>query len=436
MSRPVRGYDPLSPDSKIDSAALFRSMREACPVHHHVVPDSVREQLNENPYVARPTDQFWSVFRYGDVQEVLQDNESFCSKDGIGPEWMAQLAPDGMLLWADEPAHIRQRQIANKAFLPRMVETRRARIAQFVDDAVDAIAGHGRAEVLADFATKVTTSVIADIVGCAEDRKDDLIRWGNATVEAFGGDADAVAGSFVAMQELFAFLLDRIGERRAMLERGEQPPDDVLTSLIVADYRGSRFSDEELLMACHQLLVAGFETTATAIANGIVLLCEHPGERAKLEADPGLWPTALEEILRYESPVEGMFRVTRRDVELSGCPIPAGSKVRYVLASANRDPARFDEPDEFLVDRDPAKVRQHVAFGSGSHACIGSALARAEARTALETIFRRLPGLHLAGTSPERNPILIINGYRTVHIAWDPAAARPRADGIPAASRA
>lgn len=424
-------YDPLSPASKVDSAGLFRSLREGCPVHHHVVPDSVREQLNENPYVARPTDQFWSVFRYGDVQEVLQDNDSFCSKDGIGPEWMAQLAPDGMLLWADEPAHIRQRQIANKAFLPRMVETRRARIAQFVDDAIDAIAERGEAEVLADFATKVTTSVIADIVGCASDRKDDLIRWGNATVEAFGGDAEAVAGSFVAMQELFGFLLERIGERRAILERGEQPPDDVLTSLIVADYHGSRFADEELLMACHQLLVAGFETTATAIANGIVLLCEHPAERAKLEQNPALWAGALEEILRYESPVEGMFRVTRRDVELSGCPIPAGSKVRYVLASANRDPAKFDDPDEFRVDRDPAKVRQHVAFGSGSHACIGSALARAEARTALETIFRRLPDLQLAQTPPERNPILIINGYRTVHVTWSPATVRARTDEDP-----
>ena len=221
------------------------------------------------------------------------------------------------------------------------------------------------------------------------------------------------------MTELFGFLMTLIGERRARLERGEDIPSDVLSSLITADFEGRSFTDEEILMACQQLITAGFETTSTAIANGVHLLCTHPAERRRLEDDPSLIEVAVEEILRYEAPVEGLFRTTTETVAIAGCPVPADAKVRVVYASANRDERQFREAGAFRVDRDPVEVRRHLSFGFGPHACLGASLARAELRASLGTIFRRLPGLHLdPHRPPGRNTMLIVNGFRTLPVRW------------------
>jgi cytochrome P450 len=159
-----------------------------------------------------------------------------------------------------------------------------------------------------------------------------------------------------------------------------------------------------------------------------VLLCTHPEERQKLAADPGLIDRAVEEILRYRSPLEGLFRTATDDVELAGCPIPKGAKIRVVWASANHDEQQFEAADRFIVDRDPAELRKHVAFGLGPHSCLGAALARAELRIALSTLLRRLPDLDLDPADPPvRNKVLTINGYVRVPVRWDPSAAQPAA---------
>ncbi len=158
----------------------------------------------------------------------------------------------------------------------------------------------------------------------------------------------------------------------------------------------------------------------------MVLLATHPEERRKLEADPSLIDRAVEEILRFRSPLEGLFRTATTDTEVGGCPIPQGGKVRVVWASANRDDTQFQDADRFVVDRDPAELRKHVAFGLGPHSCLGAALARAELRIALSTLLRRLPGIDL---DPDQRPVcnkaLTINGYVRVPVRWDPSATRP-----------
>jgi cytochrome P450 len=241
-----------------------------------------------------------------------------------------------------------------------------------------------------------------------------------------GGDVDAVQAGMVGIMELFGyvqFLIDAVrgGDVDPLLDNG------VLAALVRAEYEGTHLTDEEIRWICLQLITAGYETTSTATANGVHLLCTYPEQRALFEAaDTDGIKAAVEEIVRYASPLEGLFRTANEDVEIAGCPIPKRSKIRAVYASANRDPDAFADADQFKIDRDPAELRTHLGFGQGPHACIGAALARAELRIAFETLFRRLPGLELDPDKPPvRNEILIINGFSELHIRWDPSRVLP-----------
>lgn len=422
-------YDPFSAEVKADPQRYFRELREQCPVHHHVLAKVDRDRINESPLVRHPTEEFWSVFRYAACREILQNPGLYSSKEGPGPERLEALNGDGMLIYSDPPAHRRQRQIVNKAFLPRMVEVRKPYIQRVVDELIDGFANRGEVELYRGFAVPLTIRVIASIFGAGEDRIDDLFRWGNDTVAAFGGEPDALKRGFEAMQELFAFVMEQIEYRRKVNADGGEPPDDVLTSMVFAESDGAKLSDEEILMACQQVLTAGFETTSTAICSTIYRLCTNPAERERLEARPTLIDNAIEEALRYDPPIEGLFRTTTEDTVIDGCPIPRGAKVRVVYASANHDLEKFDDPEVFKIDRDPALVRQHFAFGHGSHACIGSALARAELRIGVGTLLARLPGLELDESKPrKRNPALIVNGFNVFPIRWDAASVRPASE--------
>jgi hypothetical protein len=432
----VSEYDPYSSAYKDDPYPYLAELRSRCPVHHHRLSGVDVNKLRDNPLVARPTEEFWTVVRYDDCVEILQDTKRFSRKEGPGPERLRTLNEDGMLLYADDPAHMVQRRLVNKAFTPRMVELIKPRIQAIADDLVDQLGPAGEAELWGEFAVPMTIRVLAGVVGAGDDRVDDLWRWGNATVAAFGGGEGAAEAGFVAMMELFEFLMEIINERREMLARGIDPPEDVLTALITAEHDGRSFSDDEILMAAQQLLTAGFETTSTATANAIYRLCTNPAERAKLEADWSLLDAAVEEVLRYDAPVDGLFVTTKEPVEIAGCPIPAGAKVRFMYASANRDEGHFGDPDEFRIDRDPLEIRRHLSFGHGAHACVGAAMARAELRAAIQTLLTRLPGLQLHPTRPaERNRSFFVNGFSSLPVVWDPAAVRP-ADRRPATSAA
>jgi cytochrome P450 len=423
----AESYDPLAPDWKQRPWDYFKDLRQRCPVHHHSMPETEVAWQNENYLVASPTTEFWSVFRYEDAMRILQDPETFSSLEGPGPERMAQLHPEGVLLNADDPAHRRQRRIANKAFRPKIVNDRVPLIQGVADDLVDAVAERGSCDLMADISFPLTVAMITDFFGAGADRRADITRWGAATIAIFGGTKEALDAGTVATMELFGFLKEEITARRERHAAGEALSDDVLSAMITAEDEGNTFSDEEILMASQQFLTAGFESTATGIGNGIYRLLTHPEQRAKLEADWSLLDGAVEEVLRFDAPVEGIFRTTTRPVTVGGVDLPAGAKVRVVYASANRDAERFDEPDEFRIDRPLGDLRGHIAFASGAHACLGSALARCEIRTALETVLKRLPGLELDREAPPaRSTALIVNGFLSIPLTWDPATVRPR----------
>lgn len=415
-------YDPMSADVKEDPQGYFRDLRASCPVHHHVLPEAEAQRINASPLVANPTDEFWSVFRWEDCVWVLERPGDFPSKDGPGPERLMPFTEEGMLIFADGMAHARQRRVVSKAFTQRSVERLKPWIQALADELVDNFADRGAVDIMKEFAVPLSVRTVARIMGVAENRVDDFKRWGDATVASMGGDADAAAEGFVAMQEMFGYLGELIDERRGMLAAGWEPPDDVVTSLITADSNGSRFSDDEIMWAGLLMTLAGFETTSTAMASAVHLLCTNPGERRKLEENPGLIDSAVEEVIRYAAPIEGLFRTCAADVEVAGVKIPADAKIRVVYASANHDEAVFTDPDLFRVDRSADELRRHIGFGRGTHTCLGAPLARAELRAGISTLLRRLPGLDLDPQAPPvRNQSLMSNGFASMPIRWDPA---------------
>lgn len=421
-------YDPLAAGAKHDPELQWNALQDTVGVHHFVLPAEAVAQISDNPLAAQPTTEFWSALTYEDVLHVVTNPRSYQSKDGPGPEFMISMVEEGVLLFADAPAHLRQRRLAAKAFTPRSVDRLAEPLQRRVDELLDGIASKGSMEVLDDLAFPLAINAITAIMGIPDVRADDFRRWGNAIVGAFGGDGDARDSGMQALGDLFEYVNELIEAIRAGTEAEIDPglSDGVLAALVRAEVEGTTLLDEEILFMTMQLVTAGYETTSTAIASGIYLLCTHPEQRAIVEADPAMYKPAVEEILRYMSPLEGLFRTTAEDVELGGCPVPQGSKVRACFAAANRDGRKFQDADTFDVRRDADELKGHLAFGHGPHACIGASLARMELRRALETVFRRFPGLELdPERPPTRNTALVINGFQNLHVRWDPAKVLP-----------
>lgn len=425
-------YDPFSEESRLRSHEIFADMRRSCPVHRFHMPSAEIKRMAANYLVSSPTDEFWSVFRYDDCTRILRDTASFSNREGPGPERMAPtpFMPDGMLLIADDPAHRRQRAIAGKAFRARIVDARKPMIQTTLDDLIDSVGPKGHADLMSEVAIPLTVAMITDFFGAGSDRRDFIARTGKAMIATMGGDAAAVDAGTEALLEQFGFLITEINQRRATLAEGRQLQDDVLSALIVAEHEGERFTDEEIGMAANQFLSAGFETTATSMCNAIWLLSTFPEERAKLQGDPSLLENAVEEVLRFESPVEGTFRTTTKPVVIGDTEIPQGAKVRLVYASANRDEDKFADAETFRIDRPLSELRRHIAFGQGVHACLGSVLARTQIQLALTTLLRRLPDIELDATNPpERTHSFTVNGFDTMPVRWDPREMRPRDGG-------
>ncbi|HTK64020.1 MAG TPA: cytochrome P450 [Pseudonocardia sp.] len=414
-------YNPYDPEVKRDPHPRFARLRRECPVHHHVLDAARAGRISENPWVGEATKEFWSVFRQSDIVRIMQSPGVFSNKEGPGPERMLQISADGMLLIADDPAHRRQRGIANKAFTPRMVQRLEPDLRTLAEELAERIRPLGRADLVADYAAPYTIRVVARMIGVGEERVEDFLRWGNDTINVFGADDEGVRRSFVSMMEFHEYMTSLITPRREALARGEGIPDDVLSAMIAAESEdGWRLDDQELLMGCQQFMTAGFETAMTTMASAVHLLCTHPEQRAKLEADPALMGLAVEEVLRFASPLEGICRTALEDTEVGGVPVPKGAKIRLMLASAGRDEQQFERAGEFDITRDPAELRRHISFGVGVHTCIGAALARAELRIGISTLLAALPNLRLdPDEEPTRNPAFLVSGFSHLPVVWD-----------------
>ncbi len=338
----------------------------------------------------------WLVVRYDDVVSVLKDKRF--AKDHFRALTPGQIArrpwvPSFFqpltrnMLDVDEPDHGRLRALVSKAFTPALVAQMQGRIQALTDELLEAACRRKRFDLISDYAQPIPTTIIAEMLGVPAEDHGKFTRWTRTVVTA---DSSAW-GEVLAIPSMWCFL--RYIRKLVRLRRAE-PRDDLVTALVQAEEAGEQLDEGELMAMIFLLLVAGHETTVNLIGNGVLALIQHPDQLQRLRDDPALIAPAVEELLRYDGPLEvATERFASEDITVAGVTIPQGSLVHASLASANRDDRQFEDPDTVDITREP---NNHVAFGLGSHYCLGAPLARMESQIAINTLLRRARHLHLA----------------------------------------
>ena len=353
----------------------------------------------------------WGVARYADVLEVSRHPEVFCSGQSSRPD--APAIPSMINL--DDPAHRRRRGLVSRGFTPRRVGAHEAKIRALCRELLDAIAPKGRCEFVDEIAAPLPMAMIGDLLGVEPEDRRMLQRWSDDLIASTSATAtpEAAAAAFAAFQEYAEY------NRRVVADRRARPRDDLMSVLVQAEIDGERMSDEDLLQEGLLILVGGNETTRHVLTGGCEALCRHPQQMRMLREDPSRIPTAVEEMLRWVTPIQNMNRTALRDAPLGGQTIRAGDKVLLLYPSANRDEAVFAEPFRFDVTRDP---NPHLAFGFGAHFCLGASLARLELRVLFEELLPRLPDLRLVSDAPPPAvPSNFIRGLRRLEVEFTPA---------------
>lgn len=374
----------------LDRYAWFQTMRQTSPVNYEAEFDA------------------WHVFRYADVQHVLQDYATFSSnissRMGAEPSGLIQSS----IINLDPPRHRLLRSLVTKAFTPKAVAAMAPRIQTLTDQLLDAAIDKGRMDVIGALAYPLPVIVIAEMLGIPVEDRDRFKYW-----------SDVIVGSENHGQQV-ADLRNEMGEYflRVVEQRRRQPGSDLISGLLAAEVDGEKLSLRELLGFCVLLLVAGNETTTNLIGNAVYCFTERPETLPRLTETPALLPGAIEEVLRYLSPVQVLpHRIARVDTTLNGQEIRAGQQVMVWLGSANRDEAVFPVADRFIVDRVP---NPHIAFGAGIHFCLGSTLARLEARTALSSLLTRCRDIEVDHAGEEWIRGGIVYGFKRLPIHFRP----------------
>jgi cytochrome P450 len=354
----------------------------------------------------------WLVSGYENVRQVMID-QRFSRALAVAPGQArpgVEMFAAGSINGLDPPEHTRLRKLVASAFTVRRVEALRPRVAGIVGELIDAMLGRPQpADLVTGFSLPLPTQVICEMLGVPAADLERFHAWSDVIIGDWQRDTDEI---MTALAELYGYFGALIEIRRA------RPADDLMSALIAARDDADRLSEEELTAMCCALLIAGHETTASAINMSLLLLCDHPGEMAKLRADPGLIPGAVEELLRCGR--LGSLppaRVTREDVAIGGVVIPAGDQVITLIGAANKDPSVFSDPDRFDVTRGAAG---HLSFGAGVHHCLGAQLARVELQEAFRGLIGRLPGLRLAvpASELEFKPGMVIHSLRELPVRW------------------
>lgn len=319
----------------------------------------------------------WHIFRYEDVSQVITDYHRFSSSimGNVAPPSFVPLMED-TLITKDPPDHRKLRNLVNQAFTPRAVAHRTELIRQITQEQLDAVKQEGQMDIVSDLAYPLPAKVIADLIGVPPEDWDLFRSWALPTAPK--------KDEQIMFDELSEYLA------RLLVMRRRDPRNDLVSALIEASMDGERLSEQELINFCFLLLASGQETSKNLLANTILLLTEYPEAMAQLVREPTLVPSAIEEVLRYISPIWSVLRQTRMDVELGGQSIPANSRITVWIASANHDAAQFPDPERFDIRREP---NRHIAFGHGIHYCIGASLARLETQVALPMVLAQLHNL-------------------------------------------
>jgi cytochrome P450 len=362
----------------------------------------------------------WSVFGYQDVRKILTSHEQFSSDSfRYGQIQNPRGAPT--MLNTDPPRHTQLRGLVNLAFTPRRVAGLEPRIAQITNEILDASLPTGKLDLIEDLSYPLPVIIISELLGVPPEDRADFKRWSDVIVAQLGTDfrQNPSEELIKAQEEFVAYFNVQLEEHR------QHPKDDLIGALLAAEIDGQKLTGDELLSFCILLLVAGNETTTNLIGNAVRCLVEHPEQMARLRSDLSLVPSAIEETLRFRSPVQATIRFASGDVELGGKAIQQGQRVIVWLGAANRDPEEFPNPDTFDIGRAP---NRHLAFGQGIHFCLGAPLARLEAKVALETLLRRVPSFEREGSGPyELIEGFIMHGIKHLPLAFEPVAASPAA---------
>lgn len=372
-----KNYDLFGDDYVADPASFWSNYRAKCPVAH--------SDLHGGS---------WLPVRYEDVQATARDIEAFPSGNGITVVGAAEgedgqedsMLPGGVPpIDADPPLHTWTRRLILPAMAPKAVQSYEAGTRELCQRLIAGFIKDGTADAAADYAQQIPVRVIGALLGVSDDRSDDFVGWVRGILE-FAYDKDRRQEAVMATA---TFLLEEIAKRK------ETPTDDLISQLINAEVDGEQIDEMFVLGEAFLLMVAGIDTTWSAIGSAMFHFASHPEDRRRMVEDPDVWPLAIEELLRFYSPVT-MARVAEEGAQIDGCPIPAGDRVLMSFPAANRDPDVFENPDEFIIDR--ARNR-HLAFGVGIHRCAGSNLARMELKLALEEWFKAIPEFEL--TDPD-----------------------------------
>ena len=361
-----------------------------------------RRMRRQSPVLYDPRSNSWHVFRYDDVVRVLSDARTFSS------HFRGRLQTDvfkDTVLDLDPPRHHQMRSLVDQAFTHRAVDAMAPMIRALAHTLLDRVLPHGRMEVMADLAYPLPVMVIADMLGIPQDAHGQFKEWSDALATA-GPTLDSAVRE---MSEYFDSLTKR---------QSNTVNDSLIGRLLAARIGDERLTSREIVDFCGLLLVAGHETTTHLITNTLIALTDHPDAWERLRTNPALVPSTVEEVLRYRSPVSNMARETTTDVAIAGQTIPAGALVAGWIGSANRDETKFTEPDRFDIERSP---NPHIAFGRGSHYCLGASLARLEMATVLTALVERVRSFTRVPEIPlEPLPSPVIYGVRELHLALVP----------------
>jgi cytochrome P450 len=396
-------YHLLDPEVLADPYPLYRRLRTEDPVHW-------------DPYL-----HAWVVTRYADVVDVFQ---RFSAKRTPSPEKLAALGMEGLapiasvmvrqMLFLDPPEHTRVRRLAAAAFTPKRVEKMRSRIFEIAATLIETAAAKGEMDVLEDLANPLPAIVTAEIFGVPVEDYRMLKNWSENFAEMLGNfqhNPGRVAGVLRSLEAMTAYFRD------AIRRQATDPQEGLVNALATAEVGGDRLSEDEVVANIIVTMVGGMETTTNLIGNGILTLLRHPLALERLREDPALMPSAIEELLRYESPSQYTARLAPEDVELGGRSIKQNQAVIAVMGAANRDPERFTDPDRLDLER---RDNRHLAFAWASHFCFGAPLARIEGDAAFTTLLRRFPNLRLAPGPINWRPNLGLRGLTALRVEVAP----------------